>query len=244
MFISVKQLDGEMGVDKRIGRFFVDRRIPENNSFWKGRLLYIAFGNGYLSIPIYYDILRRIGLPLQVLLDEKHIDFMERLMHFAMLHERNEISFQEELASIRLMLEGRVQDFDYYSALNLYLNQPVLKPLDLFGLPFPSLNRADVFLYILCDLPLSKPEWKEAIRYWYALHPNYLIMDDIRDFSKDSENGEENVVMDLGAGLSGFEKSLEMYRKNCLTLGEINPELKAFLLSREEGLRKYIPANC
>ena len=38
MFISVNQLEEEMGVDRRIGRFFVDRRLPENNSFWKNRL--------------------------------------------------------------------------------------------------------------------------------------------------------------------------------------------------------------
>ncbi|HEY2349417.1 MAG TPA: hypothetical protein VGH64_10385 [Puia sp.] len=53
-----------MGVNKTIGRFFVDRKLPENNSFWKGRLLYIGFGNGYVSIPVFYDILYRLGLPL------------------------------------------------------------------------------------------------------------------------------------------------------------------------------------
>jgi len=244
MFISVNQLDQEMGVDRRIGRFFVDRRIPENNSFWRDRLLYIAFGNGYLSIPVYYDILHRIGLPIEILLDEKHIDFMEKLMHFAILHERNEITFMEHLVSIRNMLKGRIQDFDYYSALNLYLDQPVLSPLGPFGLPFPSLNRADVFLYILCDLPLNKLQWNEAIRYWYVLHPNYLIIDDIRDFDKDLKNGEENVVIDLGAGSAGFEKTLEMFHENCEIIREINPLLAAFLLNYEEGLRENIPTNC
>jgi hypothetical protein len=244
MFISVNQLEQEMGVDKRIGRFFVDRKIPENNSFWKGKLLYISFGNGYLSIPVYYDMLRRIGLPMEKLLDEKHIDFMERLMHFAILHERTEINFTEELAGIRNMLEGRIHDIDFYSALNLYLDQPVLRPLGPFGLNFPSLNRADVFLFVLCDLPLNKDQWGKAIRYWYALHPNYLIIDDIRDFDKDRENGEENVVIDLGGGSAGFEKTLEIFCKNCETIREINPVLASFLLNYEERMREGIPANC
>ena len=97
MFISANQFEREMGVNKTIGSFFVDRKPPENNSFWKGRLLYISFGNGFVSIPVFYDILFRIGIPLEVLLDEDHIQFMEQVMHFAILHERKEISQQEEL---------------------------------------------------------------------------------------------------------------------------------------------------
>ncbi|HEY4937106.1 MAG TPA: hypothetical protein VII44_11025 [Puia sp.] len=241
MFISANQFEREMGVNKTIGRFFVDRKPPENNSFWKGRLLYIAFGNGYVSIPVYYDILHRIGIPLEVLLDEEHIHFMEQLMHYAILQEKKEISLREELISIRALLKGRIKNVLYYEALNLYLDQPVLKPMGPFGLPFPSLNRADVFLYVLCDLPLSEAQWEQAIRYWYALHPSYLIMDDVRDYTKDKEEGEENIVIDLGDGAEGFEKTLEMFRKNSGTMQEINPVLAQFLLNNEEDLRVFVP---
>jgi hypothetical protein len=243
MFISVRQLEEEMGVDKRIGRFFVDRKVPESNSFWKDRLLYISFGNGFLSIPVYYDILYRIGVPIEKLLDEKHIEFMEQVMHFAILHERNEISYNEELESIRTLLNGRVQDMEYYNKLNNYLDQPKQFPLGPFGLNSPSLNRADVFLYILCDLPLSKIHWEKATRYWYSLHPTYLIMDDICDYEKDCENNENNIVSDLGGGVDAFEKTFELFRKNCETLGKLNPLLGEFLLRYEEGLREKIPAN-
>jgi hypothetical protein len=243
VFISVSQLELEMGVDKRIGRFFVDRRIPDKNSFWKDRLLYIAFGNGYLSIPVYYDILHRIGLPFEILLEEKHIEFMEQLMHFAILQERNEIMVSEELAQIRGMLEGRVRNMEYYHALNRYLDQSMLNPMGHFGLPYPSLNRADVFLYILCDLPLTETQWVEAIRFWYALHPSYLIIDDIRDYEKDRKNGEENVIVDFGGGVAGLEKTFELFRENCSTLTEISPLLGAFLLGYEERLRENIPIN-
>jgi hypothetical protein len=241
VFISVQQFERDMGVNKTIGRFFVDRKLPENNSFWKGRLLYIGFGNGYVSIPVFYDILYRLGLPLEILLDEQHIQFMERLMHFAILHEKNEISVTEELKCIRAMLKNRIKDQHYYDLLNRYLDQPVLRHLGPFGLIHPSLNRADVFLYVLCDLPLNDEQWKLAIRYWYALHPSYLIMDDIRDYEKDKEEGEENVVIDLGDGSLGFEKTFEMLRNNGDTMKEINPLLAQFLMNYEEELRGFVP---
>ena len=243
MFISAQQLERNMGVDKTIGRFFVDRKLPENNSFWKGRLLYIGFGNGYVSIPVFYDILFRLGLPLEVLLDEQHIRFMERLMHFAILHEKNEITVTEELKCIRALLKNRIRNQHQYDLLNRYLDQPVLKPLGPFGLVHPSLNRADVFLYILCDLPLSDEQSALAIRYWYALHPSYLIMDDIRDYTKDKEGGEENVVIELGDSAIGFERTFDMLHKNGETIKEINPLLAQFLLDYEEELRGFVPLN-
>jgi hypothetical protein len=241
VFISANQFEREMGVNKTIGSFFVDRKPPENNSFWKGRLLYISFGNGFVSIPVYYDILFRIGIPLETLLNEDHIQFMEQVMHFAIMHERKEISLSEELDAIRNLLNRRIQHSSYYESLNLYLDQPELKPLGPFGLPFLSLNRADVFLYVLCDLSLNELQWQRAIRYWYALHPTYLIMDDVRDYAKDKEEGEENVMIDLGGGTEGFEKAIELYRKNCEIIQEINPLLAQFLVNSEEDLMVFVP---
>lgn len=241
MFISVQQFERDMGVDQRIGRFFVDRRIPENNSFWKGRLLYIGLGNGFVSIPVFYDILFRLGIELDVLLNERHIQFMEQVMHLAILQEKNEMTKTEELRSVRKLLENRVQNSFYYELLNQYLEQPVLKPLGPFGLIHPSLNRADVFLYVLCDLPLNKEQWDRAIRYWYALHPSYLIMDDIRDYAEDKEAGEDNVVIELGDGTPGFEKTFEMLYGNSETMKEINPQLAEFFLLYEEKLRGFVP---
>ena len=243
MFISVDYFEQQMGVNKTIARFFVDRKPPQDNSFWKGRLLYIGFGNGFVSIPVFYDILFRLGLSVEILLNERHIQFMEQLMHFAILQERNEINKTEELTQVRNLLKGRIQDQAYYESLSRYLNQELLKPMDSFGMDFPALNRADVFLYILCDLPLSEIQWQQAIRYWYALHPSYLIMDDIRDYSADKENGEENVVIDMGGGPEGFEKSFEMLRENSSTLQEINPVLAGYLIEYEEDLKEFIPVN-
>ncbi len=232
-----------MGVHPAIGRFFVDRQPPQNNSFWKKHVLYIAFGNGFVSIPVYYDLLYRIGVPMEVLLNEKHILFMEQLMHFAILQERNEISREEELESVRGMLQGRIQNKHKYEQLSQYLDQPVLKTLGSFGTAFPSLNRADLFLYILCDLPLTDAQWEKALHYWYALHPTYLISDDIGDYASDKEEGEENLIIELGDDAGAFEKAVEMIRQNAETMREINPVLANYLLLYEDTVRPFIPVN-
>lgn len=240
MFISAYQLHHEMGVDLTIAKFFVDRPVPEDNSFWKGKLLYIGFGNGYVSIPVYYDLLLRTGLPLEILLSGSHIHFMEQLMHYAILQERMLIGRNEELESIRGLLKGRIKNTGHYQALSDYLDQPVLKRQGLLGLDLPALNRADVFLYILCDLPLTEKQWELAVRYWYALHPTYLIMDDLRDYEKDKELGEDNVVLEWGDGATGFRQAMQTIRDNCETLKEVNPVLAEFFLSYEDDLREMI----
>jgi hypothetical protein len=239
----VNYFEQQMGVDKTIARFFVDRKPPPDNSFWEGRLLYIGFGNGFVSIPVFYDILFRLGLPVEILLSEKHIQFMEQLMHFAILQERNKINKTEELLQVRNLLKGRIRDQAYYESLTSYLDQDLLKPLDSFGMDFPALNRADVFLYILCDLSLSNMQWQKAIRYWYALHPSYLIMDDIRDYSSDKENGEDNVIVEMGEGPEGFEKAFVMLKKNSLILQEVNPVLAGYFMEYEEELKEFVPVN-
>jgi hypothetical protein len=243
MFITVNQLEREMGVNQTIGRFFVDRKPPENNRFWEKRLLYIGMGNGFIFMPVYYDILYRIGLPVDVLLEEEHIHFMEKIMHFATLHELHEISIPEEQQCIRGLLKGRIKNQSQYESLNRYLDQPVLKPMASFGLPFPSLNRADVFLYILSDLPLNDLQWRQAIYYWYALISSYLIQDDIRDYEKDKSEEEENVVLDLGDGAGAFEKAFGLLEKNSESLEQINPLLARYLKIFIKDFRESAPLN-
>jgi hypothetical protein len=243
MFMSVGQLETQMGVNKTIGRFFVDRKPPENNNYWKKRLLYVSFGNGYLFIPVYYDILHRIGAPFEALLNESHILFMEQIMHFSHLQETNDISKEEEQELIRSMLKDRVQSRVFYESLSRYLDQAVRMPLDLFGTNYPALNRADAFLYVLCDLPLNELQLRQALRYWYALLPSYLILDDIRDYADDKSSGEENVVIDLGEGRGAYEDAFAILRKNSEVMGEINPLMADLLLHQDEDLKIYIPAN-
>src|SRR6478752_3405951 len=104
MFKSVGYFERELGVDKRIARFFVDRRVPKENAFWKDKLIYVSSGNGYNIMPLYYDILHRIGVPLEMLLEERHILFMEEILHLDALEEYKEINKAAELAAIEKRL--------------------------------------------------------------------------------------------------------------------------------------------
>jgi hypothetical protein len=190
---------------------------------------------------VFYDILFRIGLPMDLLLEENHIQFMEQLEHFAMLQEKNKISKTEERKNVRDMLDGRVKNAVKYEALNQYIDQTVLIPMGDFGTSLPSMNRADMFLYVLCDLPLNEKQWQQALRYWYALLPSYLIMDDIRDYAEDKSLGEENVVLDFGGGAEGFDKAFKLLQDNADVLQEINPQLGEYLKDCEEKLRGFVP---
>jgi len=240
MFISVKHLHENLGVNERIARFFVDRKVPDDNAFWKGRLLYIGRGNGFINIPVYYDILFRIGIPIDTLLKEEHVQNLEKIMHFAIQTEREEISFKDQLGKISGLLQGKIKNYGFYEELMSYLEQLTIKPMGRLGLLPPALNRADVFLFVLCDLVMPDDQMPSALRYWYALHPTYLLMDDIFDYRKDKENNEENAVMELGEGGVGFEKAFEIIERNILELRTINPILANSMQSQLAGLHDLV----
>jgi hypothetical protein len=201
----------------------------------------VGRGNGFISIPVYYDILFRLGVAREALLSESHVQFMEQLMHYAMRVEFKEISFEEQLSAIKKLLSGRIQNEKFYHELVSYLEQRVLMPMGNLGMPVPSLNRADVFLFILCDLPVSDQQIKMAIDYWYALHTSYLLMDDMCDYKSDKEDNEENSVIELGDEEAGFEKAFEILRTNRKNIQSLNPVLADFLEESMTRLYDFIP---
>jgi len=241
MFVSVHNLKTNMGVDESIARFFVDRKVPADNAFWRKRFLYIGRGNGYISIPVYYDLLMKLGLPREELLEESHVQFMEKLMHFAILVEYKEMDFRQHLEEISNLLLPRLKNRAFYEELLAYLRQPVLHPKGRLGMPVPSLNRADVFLFILCDLRMTDEQVDKAIGYWYALHTSYLLMDDIYDYKLDKQDQEENAVIDLGDSEIGFGKAFGLLRRNIETMKQINPQLADHFEESMAGLADIDP---
>jgi hypothetical protein len=229
MYVSVRNLQENRGVDPEIARFFVDRKVPPGNLFWKNRLLYVNRGNGYLSIPIYYDLLFRIGLPKSKLLEESQICLMEGIMHEAIRAEYGEIGFKEQIDRIQDLLQGKILNPVFYGELTDYLAQPVLGPRHRLGLAVPALNRADSFLFILCNLPMTEEQTTKAIRYWYALHGSFLLMDDIADYGQDKKNKEENALIELGDGAIGSARAFDLLREQMNVLREINLVLAEFL---------------
>jgi hypothetical protein len=241
MIISVRNLRDNMGVDEKIARFFVDRKVPLGNAFWNKRLLYINRGNGYVSIPVYYDILFRMGIPQSTLLEEQHIQFMEQVMHYAILHEMGQISFTTQIDSIGKLLTGRLKNAGFYAELLPYLGQKKLLPMGKLGMQVPALNRADVFLFILCDLPLGELQNQLAVKYWSALHSTYLLMDDINDYPFDKQNRDENAIVELGDDKEGFSRAFTILNKNIAVLEEINPSLGQWFNKSLDNLTKLVP---
>ncbi len=216
-------------------------KFRSNNAFWEKKLIYIARGNGFRSIPVYYDLLFRMGVPKDELLKEEHVVFMERVMHYAMAVERHRISFEEQLAEINKMLEGKTRTPGFLKELMTYLEQPVLNPIGRLGMPVPALNRADVFLFVLCHLFMTEEQIQKAIEIWYALHTSYLLMDDIYDYKIDNQNGEENSILELGDEATGFSRAIEILNNNKKVLEPVNPQLSGYFEETFEEIKELIP---
>lgn len=240
MFVSVNHLHQDMGVDPQIARFFVDRKVPAGNAFWRKRLLYVGRGTGFVSIPVYYDILYRIGVPREILLSEEHIRLMEQVMHYAILQEYKEISFEQQLTETQALFSGKAGNEYYLSALLAYLRQPVLKPLGPFGKNISALNRADAFLFVPGDLPLNREQQLLAIAYWYPLHTSYLLMDDLVDLQEDEKTEEENSILEMGGGEESIEKGFRLLDENAAALEKINKKLSEYILVMKDKVRKSL----
>lgn len=234
MFTSKKELTEVMGVDPAIAAFFVDRKVPAGNLYWKGRLLYVARGTGFLFIPLYIDLQRRAGVDSTLLLSEPYVQLMEAILHQAALYEREEVSFASHLEAIREQLEGKVVHPDLYDLLGVYFQQQPLGELDYLGTGNAALNRGDALLYQLTTLHYPQAVIRNIIRYWYLLVPSFLLMDDIMDLQEDQEKNEENALSHYGYDAKGVQAAIALLDQNFTGLSAVNPVLGGFFRSMLE----------
>lgn len=240
MFTSTRFLTQQLGVDPGIASFFVDRSVPQDNRYWKDRLLYVARGTGFLFIPLVYDLLLRLGLDKEELLREAHVLRMEAVLDSAGKVEFDDLPGIEHVAACRAIMGSAAANTWLWDALAEYFINNEGEPTADLGKPIPPLNRADTFLFSLCDLDMDEDTTRCFIRYWYALIAAFLMMDDVIDWEKDELNGEENSVSYLGKGKDGLLKAIEMLRENFATLGAINPQLCTFF---EHSLQKQVDSG-
>ncbi|ULQ56667.1 hypothetical protein KJS94_00460 [Flavihumibacter rivuli] len=227
MFTSKQQLTVGMGVDPEIAAFFVDRKVPQDNSYWKGRLLYVARGTGYLFIPLYYDLKLKLGLDKSILLGEAYVGLMEKILHEAARQELGELGFQEHIRNIEAFVRPQVVNHDLFGRLHDYFQQQSREPLGNIGTDKPALNRGDALLYQLCVLPEGSP-YEEVIRQWCHLVPSFLLMDDLMDMKEDQENNEENALSQYGFDANGVKAAIRDLEGNFQAIGELNPALSEF----------------
>jgi len=228
MFTSTRFLTEQLGVDTDVAAFFVDRRVPPDNVYWRDRKLYVASGTGYLFIPIIYDILLRVGVDKAILLEEDHVCRMEWVLDSAGKVEFENLSGVGHILTCVKLMEPVVRNEWLWNGLQEYFIIRNGEPTRWLGRAIHPLNRADTFLFSLCDLPMNELLTQAFIPYWYALIAAFLLMDDIVDWDIDKQQGEENAIRFLGEGSEAVRKAIEMLRGDFETLSNINPALGAY----------------
>lgn len=229
MFTSTEFLTRTLAVDAEIAVLFVDRNVPVENRYWKGRQLYIAGGTGYLFIPLIHDVLLRLGVDKKLLLDEAHILRMESVLDSAGKVEFDDLSADRHIQNCIQLTRPTVRNQWLWDALVEYYVEAGGEPTALLGQPIPPLNRADTFLFALCGLPMDEDATRVLIRQWYALIGAFLLMDDVVDWEMDQQTGEENSLRFLGEGEPARLKAMDLLEGYLDVLADVNPNLAAYL---------------
>lgn len=223
MFTSKDDLKLEYGVDMEIGKFLTDREVPENNLYWKERLLYILPMSGYLFIPVYIDLQFRIGLPKSELLSEPHLKLMEAILHSAAKEESKLISMEEHVAECIALAQPVCRNPALLHDLTCYFSGRKDQCSVALGTKFRSLNRADAYLFSLCYFDVSPAVTKKLIDAWYALIAYYLLIDDLKDLQSDYENQEDNALLEAGLNTQGAE-AIDTLLTSCYeVMSTVNP---------------------
>lgn len=227
MFLTKDDLKLSYGVDLTIGKAYIDRPVPKDNLYWKGRTIYVPGASGYIFMPIFADILKRAGVDLAFLLSEDFFYINEGILHSAALLEHQQIDWPSHVNASLGIVEPHVKQGELFAELKDYLlsNKPVKKESTRLGTPFPSLNRADSYLLSLACIPKNGFMVQKAIDGWYAMITYFLLMDDLADIREDLINGEENAIVDAGMNKQGIQKIEEMMEEGIVKLNAVNPVL-------------------
>lgn len=237
MFLTKHDLKLSYGVDLEIGAFYVDRRLPADNLYWKDRTIYIPGASGYVFMPIFSDLLFRTGANKQQLFSEELVGLQEKILHSAARLEHELIDWGAHVQECIKLTVPFVQRSDLFDELGEYLLQA--KPLALeggrLGREFPSLNRADTYLFSLACVEGDTLNEDEAIASWYALITHFLLMDDLADIREDLQSGAENAVIQAGFHEEGIRKIEQLVDRSIVDMQRVNP-IMANRIEHKKGL--------
>jgi hypothetical protein len=227
MFLTKDDLKLSYGVDLVIGKSYIDREVPKDNLYWKGRTIYVPGASGYIFMPIYADLLRRSGASISFLLDEVYFSINESILHSAALLEHQQIDWATHIEQCITIVTPYVSRTLLFEELKQYLlsHKPIKAMGSRLGTDFPSLNRADSYLLTLACIPDILFDEQKAIDAWYAMITYFLLMDDLADIREDLTNNEENAVLEAGLNQQGIDKIESMMNEGIDKLNLINPVL-------------------
>ncbi len=225
MFLTKDDLKLAYGVDLEIAEAYVNRTVPADNLYWKNRTIYVPGSPGYIFMPIFADVLFRCGATKDLILSDHFISINETILHSAALLEHREINWQEHTQQVAQAVFPTLKNQQLFEELTSYLNQdsPRKTVGSSLGTNFPSLNRADTYLFSLCCFNSAALDLEKAIRGWYALMTYFLILDDLADIREDLKKGEENVLLDVGLDTAGVKKVNAMIEDSMTVMHTINP---------------------
>lgn len=227
MFLTKDDLKLSYGIDLSIGKTYIDRPVPNDNLYWKGRTIYVPGASGYIFMPIYADILRRSGVSVNYLLSEEFFSVQESILHSAALLEYQQIDWPTHIEQCINLVKSKVSRPILYEELKTYLlaQKPIRENGSRLGTAFPSLNRADSYLLVLSCISEETLDEQKAIDGWYAMITYFLLMDDLADIRNDLLQQEENVVLDAGLNEKGIKIIEDMMQDSINKLEDINPVL-------------------
>lgn len=227
MVITKHFLSDKLGLDFEIAQFFADRKVPANNLYWKGKVLYLTFGTGMLFIPIIMDAMYKSGVDKKLVIDPERISRMEQSFDLVMQYERKKIPFEDYIKGMSEVFLPYVVNQDLFDDLLLHFKGEPTKVYSL-GSSVAALDRADAFLFTYTDLPIDHDLMNTIIRRWYYLAVAHLMLDDFVDLDDDREKGEENALIELGDNKIALEKCQVMLEQSIAGLGETNPLVSGF----------------
>jgi len=227
MFLTKDDLKLSYGIDLIIGKAYVDRKVPNDNLYWKGRTIYVPGASGYIFMPVYADLLRRSGASISFLLSEVFFSINESILHSAALLEHQQIEWTTHIEQCIAIVSPHVTRASLFEELKQYLlaHKPIKTKDSKLGTDFPSLNRADSYLLSLACIPDPAFDEQKAIDGWYAMITYFLLMDDLADIREDIINNEENAIVEAGLNQQGIGKIESMMNEGIDKLNLISPVL-------------------
>ncbi len=229
MVITSRILQDRLGIDSEIADYFANNRpIPANNLFWGTKRIYISAGFGFLTIPLSFDLMFKLGISKELLLNDEHVRIMEQGFDKLKRYENKEYSLKQFILACEELLNEKIKQQHLASDLFSVFNGQIPTYFQ-FEQTNKSLARSDSFLFTLVDLDITD-EWVEKfLPYWYSLARPILLLDDFKDLEEDRRDGDENTIIELGNNKEAILKAYEMGVNDLASLGEINPKLSKFM---------------
>ena len=220
------------GVDMAIARTYVDRPVPPDNAYWKGRLLYVPPVPGFIFMPVFADLCLRCGFPREGILSDDCLTLAERILDSAARLENGSLDWH---AHVRECLDASAvfhSGKEAWAALRDHLCHGAERSPDPLRVSYPSLQRADTYLLSLCPIPMDVPTFLRAARAWRSLMSFLLVQDDLADIREDMERGQENAFLEAGLTADGVARVVTTMDAGLSHLKDLNPLLAQRLEER------------